>query len=137
MAMEGILTILLILGTPALAIIGGIVAAILRMRAQQRLIELTQRERIAAIEKGLDITQLTLPASISPRQAALRRMQGLTIGGLVTLALGVGLSLTLLLMPASDGREAWPVGLVPAFLGVALLISARVVRRGLDEEAGP
>jgi hypothetical protein len=131
---ENELAILFILGTPALAVVGGIVAGIMRMRGQQRLLELAQRERIAAIEKGLDLSQLA-PISIpSARHATLRKAQGLTIGGLVTLAIGIGLPLTLILMPASDGREAWPIGFVPAFLGIALLLSARVVRRGLDEE---
>jgi hypothetical protein len=133
------LVILLIFGTPALALVGGIVAAIIKMIGQQRLMELVQRERVAAIEKGLDPSQQAVwgvpPAyqsSLPPRQVALRKMQGFTIGGLLTLALGIGLGLTLLLLP--DGREAWPIGFVPAFVGIALLISARVVRRGLNEE---
>jgi hypothetical protein len=129
------LVILLIFGTPALAIVGGIVAAIVKMIGQQRFMELVQRERIAAIEKGLDVSQqplLVMPASLPARQLALRSVQGLTIGGLVTLALGIGLGLMLLLLPASKG--AWPVGLVPAFIGIALLVSARVVRKGVDEE---
>lgn len=133
-SMANELTILLILGTPALAIVGGIVAAILKMLGQQRLMELAQRERIAAIEKGLDVTQLPPIALPSPRRTALRKVQGMTIGGLLTLAIGIGLGITLLLMPANDGGEAWPIGFVPAFLGIALLLSARVVRRGLDEE---
>jgi hypothetical protein len=89
---KNILAVLFILGTPCLAVIGGIVAGILRMRGQQRLVELAQRERIAALEKGLDVSQLTLPigyaAAFSPSQAARRRAQGLMIGGLLIIALG-------------------------------------------------
>jgi hypothetical protein len=138
--MDSVLATLLILGTPALAIIGGITAAILKTRGQHRLIELAQRERIAAIEKGLDISQMQVPSlpsnetPLSPRQAGLRRAQGLLIGGLLTSAFGLGLSLTLLIMPMHDGREAWSIGFVPIFMGAALLVSARIVRRGLDEE---
>ena len=129
--MDSVLAVFLILGTPAVAIVGGIAAGILRMRGQQRLIELAQRERIAAIERGLDISQLVplvQEQALSPERAARRKVQGMMVGGVLTLALGLGLSLTLLLMPASDGREAWPIGFVPIFMGIALLISARIVR---------
>jgi hypothetical protein len=133
---QNVLAILLILGTPCLAVAGGIVAAILRMRGQQRLLELVQRERIAAIEKGLD--PMPLPAGFAPvftaRQAGLRRAQGLLLGGLLSVALGAGLIVTLLLLPPQDGGDNWAVGFVPAFMGVALLIAARVVRRQADEE---
>jgi hypothetical protein len=127
----------LVFGTPALAIVGGIVAGILKTRGQQRLIELAQRERIAAIEKGLAVSLLpALPGSYDPsssaRQITLRRAQGLMIGGILTFALGVGLSLTLWLMPASDGQEAWPIGFVPAFMGMALLLASRLLRRDLE-----
>lgn len=113
--MDSVLTVLLILGTPAVAIIGGIVAGILKMRGQQRLIEL-------AIERGLDLSQLPLQKSGGGK------VQGLMIGGVLTLALGIGLSATLLLMPSHDGGDAWPVGLVPICMGIALLISARIAR---------
>jgi hypothetical protein len=136
---DSVLATFLILGTPAFAIVGGIVAGILKTRGQQRLIELAQRERIAAIERGLDLSQLT-PLSVTTgplltsRQAMSRKAQGLMIGGILTLALGLGLSLTLLLMPSQDGRDAWPIGFVPFFMGIALMISARIVRGGLDQE---
>lgn len=128
---------LLILATPALAIVGGIVTVLVRLIGQQRLIELAQRERIAAIERGLDLSLLPpLPVSgPSPRQLTLRRIQGLTIGGLVTLAFGIGLGVMLVLLPDHEAREAWPVGFVPLFLGIALLVAARAVRAGLDRDA--
>ncbi len=129
--MDSVLAVFLILGTPAVAIVGGIAAGILKMRGQQRLIELAQRERIAAIERGLDVSQLMPLPVFSSQPTTLRRVQGLMIGGVLTLALGLSLSLTLLLMPPHDGREAWPIGLVPMFMGVALLISARIVRSDL------
>ena len=135
--MDSVLAVALILGTPAVAIVGGIVAGILKMRGQQRLMELAQRERIAAIERGLDVSHLPplVPQNVlSPRQAALRKVQGLTIGGILTIALGIGLGSTLLLLPSHDGRENWPIGFLPFFMGIALLLAARVVRRGIDEE---
>jgi hypothetical protein len=128
------LTILLLFGTPLVAIAGGILAGILRTRGQQRLLELARRERIAALERGLDVSQLPpLPEPRSPRALALGRAQDLTIGGLVTLAIGIGLLITLLLLPAHDGGDVWPIGFVPACIGIALLLSARVVRRTIDQ----
>jgi hypothetical protein len=96
------------------------------------------RERIAAIERGVDPLQLSpLPVVYdtvrSIRQVTLRKVQGFTIGGLLTLAIGIGLGLTLFLLPSSDGKDAWPIGFVPALLGVALLLSARILRSSLDE----
>ena len=128
--------VILIFGTPLVAIIGGIFVAVVKTKGQQRLMELAQRERIAAIEKGLDVSQLPAPGvpALTWRQMTLRRVQGLIIGGLLTLAIGIGLSVMLLLLPASDGREAWSVGFVPLLIGAALLISSRLVRRSLDEE---
>jgi hypothetical protein len=40
----------------------------------------------------------------------------------------------MMLLPPGDGREAWSVGFVPVFVGIALLIAARLVRKSLDEE---
>lgn len=137
--LRNLIAIILIMGTPAAAILGGILAAILRTRGQHRLIELAQRERIAAIERGLDISQLppmwpgNADSVLSARQVGLRKAQGLTIGGLLTFALGLGLIFTLLLLPFHDGGDAWSIGFVPIFMGIALLLSARIVRRGLDE----
>lgn len=136
--MDSVLATLLILGTPAVAIVGGILAGILRMRGQQRLLELAQRERLAAIERGVDVTKLAplvVPNAnvLTPAESARRKAQGMTVGGLLTLALGLGLSFTLVLMPTNDGRDAWPIGFVPVFMGIALLLSARIVRRGAEE----
>ncbi|HEV7766627.1 MAG TPA: DUF6249 domain-containing protein [Thermoanaerobaculia bacterium] len=139
--MKNLIAIILVLGTPAAAILGGILAGILKTRGQHRLIELAQRERIAAIERGLDISQLppVWPGNensiLSASQAGIRKAQGLTIGGLLTFALGLGLIFTLLFLPLHDGRDAWSIGFVPIFMGIALLLSARIVRRGLDESA--
>src|SRR5207248_4823258 len=44
----------LIFSIPIVAIVGGITAGIVRTLGNQRLMELAQRERIAAIERGVD-----------------------------------------------------------------------------------
>jgi hypothetical protein len=130
--LQNVIAVILILGTPCLAIAGGIVASILKMRAQHRLMELAMRERIVALEKGLDPGPIATPAAfgvIPPAEVARRRAQGLMIGGLLTIALGAGLMLTLPLLPPGDGRENWPTGIIPILLGVALLISSRLIRK--------
>lgn len=114
---------LLVLGTPFVAVIGAVAVAILRLKGQQRLAELVQRERLAAIERGLDLSQLALPVP-----SAAPRARGLLVGGVVTIALGLGLALTLVLLPDPEAKTAWPIGLVPFFVGVALVIAARITR---------
>jgi len=134
---------MMILAIPIVAIIGGIIAGIMKTRGQQRLIELAQRERIAAIEKGLDPARLPplpvigddlTPAYLTLRQADLRRAQGLLIGGLVLLAVGLGLSAMLVFLPEPDANRAWAAGLIPIFIGLALLVSSVIVRKGAPPE---
>jgi hypothetical protein len=135
----------LVFAIPILAIVGGITAGIVRTLGQQRLIELAQRERIAAIERGLDVSKLP-PLSVghpiddlsgmylSPYQYARRRSQNLMIGGFVTLATGFGLALFL----RQVANDVWAVGLIPGASGLALLISGFLVRpRESDREPGP
>ncbi len=120
---------------PIVAIIGGIAAGIVRMIGQQRLVELAQRERIAAIERGIDPAQLPpLPTASgdlasmfwSPRDVAKRRAQGLLIGGIVTIAAGVSILVFLRIIQPND--SAWAVGIIPITVGAALLLSSWLVR---------
>ncbi len=125
----------LVFSIPIIAIVGGITAGIVRTVSRHRLLELAQRERIAMIERGLDPSKLPpLPMVAgdegvqlrSPEDAARRRAQGLMIGGLVTLA--VGLSLGVMLYFIADEPGVWAVGLIPAAIGIALLLGALIVR---------
>ena len=126
----------MVLSIPIIAIVGGITAGIVRMIQRQRSFELMQRERIAAIERGLDpdkIASLQRPifydehGNTDPNVAAARLRQGLMIGGIVTLFTGVALAI--FLNGVSDGeRGVWMVGLIPAAVGVALLLSAALIR---------
>jgi hypothetical protein len=131
---------------PIVAIIGGIASGITKTRGRQRLIELAQRERIAAIEKGLDPAKLPpLPSFgddmtavyLTPRQAELRRAQSLLTGGLVLLAVGLGLAVTLLFLPDPEANKAWAAGCIPGFIGIALLVSSSVVRKGAPADDAP
>lgn len=125
------------LSIPIVAIIGGITAGIIRTLGRQRLIELAQRERIAAIERGVDPSKLApLPVSaiddepetwtMSQYDRDRRRAQGIMIGGIVTLAVGVGLMAFLNIV--EDHGNAWSVGIIPATIGLALLLSSFLVR---------
>ena len=125
----------LVFSIPIIAIVGGITAGIVKTVSRHRIIELAQRERIAMIERGLDPSKLPpLPLSeiaadsplVSEAEYARRRSQGLLIGGLVTLA--VGISLGVLLYNVADEAGVWSVGLIPTAIGIALLLSAFLVR---------
>ncbi len=139
--------LIMVFAIPIVAIIGGIISGIVKTQGQQRLLEMAQRERIAAIEKGLDLTRLPplptfgndlSPVLLSPRQAELRRAQSLLIGGLVLLAVGFGLSVMLLFLPDPEANRAWAAGLIPVFIGIALVASAAIVRRGAPADgSGP
>ena len=132
----------LVFAIPIIAIVGGITHGIVKTLGRQRLAELAARERLAAIERGIDPSKLPAPPSIDPdwqwtgQRDPQRRAQGLMIAGLVTLAAGVGL--TVLIWTASDERSGWAVGLIPGLVGVALLLSAWIVRpRRNGDAAGP
>ena len=116
---------------PIIAIIGGITIGIIRAIGEQRVLELAQRERIAAIERGLDPSKLPpLPTSpyyeelVSGRRPT-ARAQSLMIGGLVTVAAGIGVMVLLLAIEPHENH--WVAGLIPILVGTALLISARIV----------
>jgi hypothetical protein len=123
----------LVFSIPIVAIVGGITVGIVRTLGQQRLAELAARERLAAIERGIDPSKLPPPPTLGDasdwsdigRRDPHRRAQGLMIGGLVTLAVGIGLSV--LIWTTSDERSGWAVGLIPGLIGVALLLSAWLV----------
>jgi len=126
----------LVFSIPIIAIIGGITAGIVKTVSRHRIIELAQRERIAMIERGLDPSKLPpLPVGeitedaplLSPADAARRRSQGLMIGGLITLAVGLSLGVMLYYV-AGEEPGVWSVGLIPLAVGAALLISAYLVR---------
>jgi hypothetical protein len=131
----------LVFSIPIIAIVGGITAGIVKTISRHRIIEMAQRERIAMIERGLDPSKLPpLPTMgavglmgdvaadslLSSKESAHRRSQGLMIGGLVTLA--VGISLSVMLYYIADEPGVWAVGVIPGAIGIALLLSAFLVR---------
>jgi hypothetical protein len=130
---------LMALSIPIVAIVGGITAGIVRTMQRQRAFEMIQRERIAAIERGLDpdkIASLQRPIIFDdnrmfgdPVVVAEHRRQGILIGGIVTLFVGVALSIFLHeVADGNDGGRVWTVGLIPAAVGVALILSSFLIR---------
>jgi hypothetical protein len=136
----------LVFALPILAIVGGITSGIVRSAGRQRLIELQQRERIAAIERGIDPSRLPPLPDFDDGSwgggpsGAKSRAQGLMIAGLITLFAGVGITAFLLVLAPNmgeDGRRVWAVGLIPQMVGLALLLSAWIVwPRGNGAKSG-
>ena len=120
-----------IFAIPLVGMIGGITIGIIRVLGQQRLAELARRERIAAIERGLDPDKLPPAPDLEgydPYGAGngrLRRAHGLTIGGLVLIA--VGFSMAVLLYQVEPSKPHWVLGLTPLMVGLALLFASRIV----------
>jgi hypothetical protein len=126
---------------PLVAILGGFTTGIVRTLSRQRLLELAQRERIAAIERGVDPAKLppiTLPESLRGKkndltfeQRALHRSHGLMIAGLVVTAFGLAMCIMISVIEPEPGR--WVPGLIFVFTGIALMISSRVGRPSAED----
>jgi len=119
-----------LMAIPIIVIIGAITMGIIRIVGQQRLAELARRERIAAIERGIDPDKLPALASEGYEDngyvgGRLRRAHGLMIGGLIAVAVGLGLSV--LLVSVEPEKRHFLIGLLPMLVGIALLISSRVI----------
>jgi hypothetical protein len=116
---------------PIVAIVGGITVAVVRTIGQQRLAELAHRERIAALERGVDPAKLPPPPVIDYGPAygtynPERRYHGLLIGGIVCTMVGIAIAVFLLLLETE--KNAWAIGLIPVGVGVALLLSATLIK---------
>jgi len=121
---------------PIIAVAGGMTLAIVRIFTQARLEELARKERIAAIERGVDPEKLPQVPALDHYglgSSRIRRAHGLLIGGLILLAIGLGVSVVFAFVEPEKAN--WIAGVVPGFVGAALLISSRIVWP--KEEARP
>ena len=120
-----------IFAIPVIAIVGGITMGIIRTLGEQRMAELARRERIAAIERGIDPEKLPPTADPNGRDeyavgsGRLRRAHGLMIGGSILVA--VGLAVFVLLASVEPDKSHKLLGLLPLFTGLALLSSSAVI----------
>lgn len=116
---------------PIIAVIGGITMGIIRTVGNQRMAELARRERIAAIERGVDPDKLPPVVGVEGYEdtgygnGRLRRAHGLMIGGFITIAAGIGLSILFFAMEPHE--KHFVIGLFPILVGAALLLSSRVI----------
>jgi hypothetical protein len=56
------------------------------------------------------------------RQEQIRKIEGLKIGGIITLGVGIAMIISISLVAGHDRGAPFLVGLVPAFVGAAMLI---------------
>ena len=90
---------------------------------KHRKLRITHETIVRLAEKGIPVPPELLEPPL-PRRSGLK-------GGLVLIALGLGLSIFFL-----ENGGAWSIGLIPGLMGVALLIAWSIERRAPDK-AGP
>jgi len=56
-----------------------------------------------------------------------RRIEGQKLGGLITIAVGIGMMVFLGMMPDAAEEKAYYVGLLPLLIGVALIVYAYIL----------
>jgi Domain of unknown function (DUF6249) len=119
---------------PVVAIIMGVgigmLSLFLQFRRKRDLFQLYHAERMAAIEKGIELPPLppeffqdggrTGPAPVRNRRS-----------GLILLFLGIALSVALW----GSGARAYLWGLIPAAIGLALLVASVFEMRDLEKLA--
>ena len=123
---------------PIIAILAGIAVAIVGMLAnhRQRLqrTELRHRERLAAIEKGLELPPD--PPDADPKAGDDARFLR---HGLVLVAIGVTVTAAMMQIPDKD--VPWLFGSIPAGIGIAYLlyyvIRIKFTDRGASTAQGP
>ncbi len=124
----------LLLILPIIGVFGGLTLGVVRTVGRQRQIELLQRERIAAIERGIDPKILPTLGGMGQDLDALqsefdpnRRLpRQLLVAGVLTLFMAAGLT-TVFLITEEQGKS-WAIGIVPGALGLGLIVSSWLVQ---------
>lgn len=113
---EDVLALLIPIIAITMGLLIPIVRSVLNYRRQRDLVEAHHRERLAAIERGMDIP--ALPESFYNSPGTLSRPRYL-LNGMVWLFVGITLFAALWSVAGED--VAW-FGLIPAGVGLAFLI---------------
>ncbi len=122
---------LLVFAVPMVAVAGAILAGIVRTISAHRLIEAAVRERMALMARGVDPSRipgiralgvLGMDAAAYDRH----RAQGLLVWGFALLMGGVTFALVAGNLDAWTEGD-WPVGVVAAAIGAALLLGGAIV----------
>ncbi len=127
---------------PIAGIVWLLVAGLSEERTRRHRLDLLHQERMAAIEKGMtDVLERTIAAErdYQDRQTESRGRHpyGLLVGGIITTGVGVGMTLFLMLaVNGNDSRQAMTVGLIPLFVGLALIVAWSVTRRLVRTDSG-
>lgn len=103
---------------PIVALFGGVIIAIVAIIAGAKTKELKHKEKIVAMEKGIELPEETVKER--PVHAG-RRAAGMVF-------VGLGLSLTIAIWVAA-GAIGGVWGLVPLFIGIGLLIAAAIDKK--------
>ena len=125
---------------PIVAIVMGIgigmLSLYLNYRKKRDIYELHHKERMAAIEKGMELPPLPMEFFRDTRDAGKRTPEGRLRSGLVLLLVGAAVAFAL--YHSSNGsQEAWVWGLVPAAVGVANLVVWAVSRKNPPADGTP
>jgi len=133
----GSLSSVLPLMIPIVSVIGGCAIAIVAIYLHFRKQQLWHETARIAIEKGQPVPPMPAddnsipPTTGSPAEwEAVKRRQtinGLMIGGLINL--GVGLGLFLLLSRVASNPNLGFIGAIPGFIGIALLLAAFLMHK--------
>lgn len=108
---------------PIVAIIGGIAIAIVAVIVEGKKKELVHRERLIAIEKGVELPPLEEKEEKRPTFLKNRS------SGLVMTFIGIALSIALWV----ESGDSWVWGLMPLAIGVGLLVSSTLERKDYEK----
>ena len=110
---------------PLLSIFGGVAIAIVAIIMAGRKKELAHKERLLAMEKGMEIP-------VEPRDEKRPAYLSNRSSGLVLTLLGVALTIALF---AVSGKVGGVWGLLPMAVGIGLLISSSLEKREIESKA--
>ena len=119
--------IVIAIAIPIVAIVFGLSLAMLRSwldyKKKKEVFELHHRERMAAIEKGLEVP--ALPAELFANTMTPGKPRDPLRSGLIWTLVGAAISTAVYL----EDKDHWAWGLVPAAIGVANLLYYAITRK--------